>query len=343
MIKRALPFLFAMICVLGMHAQTTIDKPAATIKLTRQEVISVRQIKADVERLEKAAGVKLTADQIRQVLDSRVNSLLFLQYCEKEKITVSDTQINSALSQMKASLGAGATDANLESALLGSGVFVEPRVYLRQRLLFESYIQIKRAGDLKAAQVPPTADEVLKAYDLAKASLVRPDTMRVSVIYVDTRGKSEADAKKAKGILQDIAAALKVNPAKFDEYALRASDTSGYRAVPSLYIEKTSQNRSLYGAELFEAIFRLKAGDVSGMVETPTGFRIVRANEFLEQKQLTLSDTVPGNPGATIQEYLAYQLAMEKQAKFMSDVETELITRLKADASIKIYEDNLKW
>jgi len=341
--RRILPVLLFVMSVAILGAQTSIDKPAATIKLTRQEVISVRQLKSDVEKLEKVTNTQWTAEQIRVVLDNRINSMLFLQYCEREKITVSDTEVNNVLAQMKTSIGAKATDADLEKALQSSGVFVEPKAYVRQRLLFETYIKLKRPDDLKAAMVQPTADEILKAYDLAKASLVRPDTMRVSVLYVDTRGKSDAEGKKAKSILDSIASALKTNPSKFDEYVLRAGDAAGYKAIPSLYIEKTSQNRTLYGSDLFDAIFKLKTGDVSSVVESPTGYRIVRANEFLPQKQLGLADTVPGNESVTVQQYIAYQLMNEKQSKFLADAEAELVTKLRKEATIKVFDENLKW
>ena len=343
MIRKILPALFAIMILGAAGAQTTIDKPAATIKLVRQEVVSVRQIRADVERLEKASGLKFTLEQIKQVLDARINSLLFVQFCEREKISVTDAEVTAALSQMRASLGAKATDADLDTQLRASGVFVEAKVYVRQRLLFENYVQTKRAAEFKAVLVPPTADEILKAYDLAKVSLVRPDTMRVSILYVDTRGKSEAEAKKAKDTMQTIVSALKINPAKFDEYILRAGEAAGYLALPSLYLEKTSKNQTLFGTELFDMVFKLRTGEVSALVESPTGYRIVRANEFLPQKQLGLADPVPGNQNMTVQQFITYQVASDKEAKFMDKLESDLITKLRTEASIKTFDENLKW
>jgi len=281
MIRRILPVLLAFVSLAFAGAQTTIDKPAATIKLTRQEVVSVRQLKTDVERLEKTAGIKFTVEQIKQVLDARINSMLFIQFCEREKITVTDADVTKAIAQMKASIGANATDADVEASLRSSGVFVEPKVYVRQRLLFETYVQTKRAAELKTATAAPTAEEILKAYDLAKASLVRPDTTRISVLYVDTRGKSEADVKKGRETLQAIASALKINPTKFDEYMVKAGEAAGYKTIPSLYMEKTSQNKTLFGEDLFNTVFKLKAGEISAVIDSPTGYRIVRANEFL--------------------------------------------------------------
>ncbi|MEN6364256.1 MAG: peptidyl-prolyl cis-trans isomerase, partial [Rectinema sp.] len=220
-------------------------------------------------------------------------------------------------------------------------VFVEPKVYARQRLLFQAYVQTKKAAELKLATVEPTADEILKAYDLAKSSLLMPDTMRVSILYVDIRGKSDADIKKARETINGLAATLKINPGKFDELNLRAGDAAGYKSIPNLYLEKTTENRTTFGPELFDAVFKLKAGDISPVIESSTGYRIVRANEFMAQKQLSLSDTVPGNQNVTIQQYIAYQVAVGKQSDLMDKLETELITQLRKEATIKVYEENL--
>jgi len=329
---------------LSAYAQTSIDKPAATFKLTKQEIISVRQLRADIDRLENATGMKFTADQRKDVLDARINSMLFLQFCEREKISVSDAQVNAALAQLKSQLGPNATDADLEKSLRASGVFVDPSVFVKQRLLFELYVQTKKQAEMQAALKTPTADEVLKAYDLAKASLIRPDTIRISVIYVDTKGKSESDIEKAKEVLSSIAATLKSNPAKFDEYVLRASDAAaGYRAIPSLYLEKTQQSKSIFGDNFFNAAFQAKVGEITPLVQTPTGYRILRVNEFIPQKQLALSDTVPGNQNLTVQEFLAMQLASEKQQNFLNTMESDLIESLRKEATIKVYSENLNW
>ena len=341
--KIALAAFVGILGLLPLAAQTTIDKPAATIKLTKMEVISVRQIKADVASLEKTTGTKFDAAKIQQVLDARINSMLFLQYCEKEKIYVSDAEVNNALANMKANLGQNATDADLAASLRANGVFVDPAVYVKQRLLFQTYAQTQKASELKAALTPPTPDDILKAYDLAKASLVRPDTERISVIYVDIRGKSAADVKKANDLMASISATLRTNPTKFDEYVLRAGDAAGYKSISSMYVEKTSQSVSIYGQDFFDAVFRLKQNEISPVIDSPAGLRIIRANEFLPQKQLSLTDTVPGNQNVTVQDYLAYQLSVEKEQKFMDKLEADLILQLRKDASIKVFTENLNF
>jgi parvulin-like peptidyl-prolyl isomerase len=336
--------LIALACLsLAQAGAQTIDKPVATVKLIRQEIYSQRQFKADIERIEAAIKQKVPADARRKIVEGQVNAILFKQYCEREKIIVSEAEVTGALNELKAQLGPGTDDARLEANLRAQGIFTELRAYARQQLLLNRYMQIKKADELKAFKMP-TADEILKEYDLQKSNLVRPDTARVSVIYGDLRGLPDADRKKSQALFRDMAAQLRNNPAKFDEYVLRAVDPSaGYKAEMSVPIEKTPQSQSVYGADFLEKVFSLKPGEISGLVEGETGLQIVRFNELLPQKQLTLSDTIPGQANATVQDLIAYQLAQQKQAALVEKLQADLIVLLLKEGTVKIYDENLSF
>lgn len=337
---------FSLVCA-AAFAQTAIDKPAATLKLTKQEVISVRQLKLNVERIEAATGQKLPAEKrtelAKTMVDSMVNSMLFAQYCEREKILAPEAEVNAAIQQMKASLGAGADDAKLSAALLKQGVIVDAKSYARQQILLKNYLQQKRADELKSVR-EPSAEEVLKAYELNKSNLVRPDSVRVSVIYADLRGLAAEAKKKASDAIRQAATQAKGDARKFDELVLRASDKGSlYKSTPSLLVSRTPEFQSFYGEDFMDAVFRLKEGEVSPLIENEAGLQIVRANEILPQKQLTLSDPYPGNPQATIQDFLKYSLATERQSQVLAKLQEELIAQLRKEGTVKIYDENLKF
>jgi parvulin-like peptidyl-prolyl isomerase len=340
------PFLAAILSLAALplaFAQTTIDKPAATIKLVRQEMISVRQFKADVDKIESAIGKKLTDEQRRQLLDGKIDVMLFTQYCEREKIMVSDAQVNEALAKMKSQLGAGADDAKLDLALKSQGVLLDAKSYARQQLLLSSYLQSKKADELKAIK-EPTSDEVLKAYELYKSQLVRPDTVRASVIYADQRNMGADEKKKSSDAIRQVAAQLKANPGKFDELMLRAQDAgSGIKATPTFYVEKTPQMVQVYGNKFLDTVFKMKAGEVSEVIENEAGLQVVRVNEVLPQKLLALSDPAPGLNNATVQDYLKYMLAQQKQGEVLEKIQSDLHTQLRKEGSVKVYDENLKF
>ena len=142
--RSILVVLLCLVAAFAGIAQTTIDKPVATLKLIRQEVISARQFKSSVEKIEATVGQKLTAEQRKQYLDKMIDDLLFMQFCEREKILVSDAEISAALSQMKSSLGPGADDTKLEIALRGQGIFLDARSYAKEQLLLQSYLKNRK-------------------------------------------------------------------------------------------------------------------------------------------------------------------------------------------------------
>jgi parvulin-like peptidyl-prolyl isomerase len=333
--------LIALLAASSLVAQATIDKPAATLKLTKAEVISVRQFKAVVDKIESGAGQKLTADQRKQLLDKMVDDLLFAQYCERERIIVSDSEINAALAQMKASLGPNADDAKLEIALKAQGVYTDARTYIRQQLLLQAFLKAKKADELKAIK-EPTADEILQAYELYKSQLVRADTLRLSVVFVDLRNLAGDDKKKSADALRAAAAQIKANPAKFDEYVLRSTDASSLvKANSNFYVEKTPQSVSVYGNVFMDAVFKMKAGEISDVIENEAGLQVVRVNEILPQKMLTLSDPLPGNPKATVQDYLKYVLATKKQNDVLGKIQSDLHDLLRKSSEVKIFTENL--
>lgn len=319
----------------------TIDKPVATLKLTKLEVISLLQFKTDVEKVQSLVGRTLTADERRQFLDSRVNSMLFFQYCDREKIYVTDSEVSAAIAQQKAQAGANIDDAKLDTYAMSQG-FSDIKALVKFQLLFQRYIQAKRQDDVKSLKAP-TSDDVLKAYDLMKSTLVRPDTVRVSVIFVDYRALS-ADAKaKARDALNQVASKLKADPSRFDEFVIKASDAGSlYKASPSVYVSRTQQFQDLYGGSFMDKVFKMKAGDVSDPIENEVGLQIVRLNEFLPQKQLALSDTIPGQQG-TVQDYIMQQLMAQKQQKLLASIENDLVSDLRKQATVKIYTENLSF
>jgi len=327
----------------AIFGQTSIDKPAATLKLTRLEVISSRLFKADIEKLESAAGKKLGDDLRRQVLENRINGMLFFQFCEREKILAPENEINAALSQLKANLGPGADDAKLEVLLRSQGILLDAKTYARQQILLKYFIQTKRADDLKSVR-EPTADDILKSYELLKSQLVRPDTVRVSVLYAEYRNMGAEEKKKAADAIKQASQQLRTAPGKFDELMLKASESGSIlKATTAVLVEKTPQYLELYGRQFMDTVFGLKANDLSEIIENEAGIQIVRVNEVLPQKQLGLSDPVPGQPNATVQDLIKYNIAMERQNAVLQKIQDGLVAQLRKEATVKIYEENLKF
>jgi uncharacterized protein YpbB len=56
---------------------------------------------------------------------------------------------------------------------------------------------------------------------------------------------------------------------------------------------------------------------------------------------LTLTDPLPNNPNATVQDYIKYVLATKKQQDILGKIQTELHDLLRKSSDVKIFTENL--
>lgn len=343
--KRVFALAIAILAASSATAQTAtpIDSPVATVNLIRLEPVSFKLFKSDVERIESQQGKKLSIDERRQLLNLRIDEILFFQYCERERIIVSEGEIAQQIQKMKAQqVGTTMTDAEFELALRQQGIQISDlRSYVKKQILISRFLEAKHKDEL-AGLKEPTAEEIINAYELLKTKLVQPDAVRVSVIYVDTRGMSEADKAKARDTMAGFAQQLRANPGKFDELLLRGSNpAASYKATAQLIVLKTPEFLNVYGQRFFDIVFKQKAGEISDIIENEAGYQIVRVNEVFPGKLLALSDPIQIGEKATVLDYLKYSLFQQKQQELVTGLLDKLIKELRAQAVIKITDSLL--
>ena len=344
--RRSLVSLCLLLAAVALQAQTTIDTPVATVRLTRQEVISQRSLKTDFDRLETVAKRKLTPEERRQVLDMRINNALFFQFCEREKITATDAELNAQISSMRSQLGPSATDANLEQVLRSRGITLDLKVWARQQVLLQKYIQTKQADRLKVI-AQPTADEIIKEYEFNKKDYFLPEMARVSMIYVDLKDKGAEDRKKALETLNGLSSQIKANPEKFGEFVTRAmAGGMPYKASSQFTLPKTADAVRAFGQKFTDAAFTVKPGRVSDPIESAgaqlTGYAILRVEEQSPERFLGLADLIPGQ-SRTVQQLIQYKLGMERLQNTLDQIENDLLKQLRSEATIKIVDEKLEF
>ncbi len=332
-------------------------KPVLQVNLKANEPYYLETFKADVDRLESglssmsAQKVKLSSKDKFNIIVDTIDMMLFRQYCDREGIKVADADVAAQLAQYKSGLGPGATDAMVEANLRRSGVFTDIKTYVKQDLLFATYLKAKNPDDLKAISQPSAAD-VLKAYDDMKFNLRRPTSYRFTMLIARTQGKSDADKKKAEDLMKSIAGKLKANPADFDQYLVRGgldTKTAGYQAMMNLVIAKTAESKKQYPG-LYDAIFKLKEGEVSDLISDDNGFSIVRAGVYLPEKQLNFDDVIEGltstkasvaNPSATVLALVINEFQSSKYAELQKSARDAINAKLRKEGSVTIVVSSL--
>ncbi|MDR0290656.1 MAG: peptidylprolyl isomerase, partial [Treponema sp.] len=332
-----------------VFAQTDINlQPAAIVNLIRSEPITVRQLRTEVERMERASGRTLTERQRRDLLDSMINERLAIQAAERDRITVSDNevtqQINQLRSQMVQVLGRQPTDAEFATAIRNeTGLEMAAfREQARRQLITQKYLMSKKQSTLENIRVPTEA-EIVNTYNLTKSQFVRPDTIRFSMIQVDF-GPDAASKTRARELAERLSREIGSNPSKFDEVALRGqAPNSGYQSGDAGYLPRNMEAAQMVGQEFITTAFNLRQGEVSRLMEGVRGYQIIKVTETYAQKNLDLDDIFQLGTRMTVRDYIGNSLLQERQMEVLAQATQELVNELRAGRTFQVFERNLTW
>lgn len=347
-------FLFAatLVALVQTAAMAQMDlQPAAIVRLTKTEAISVKQLKAEVAKMETQAGRALQPEERRQVLDVMINEALALQAADRDKVVISDAELNNQLQQarssMKAKLGRNPTDKEFEDAVKAeTGMsLADFKEQMRRQLTIQKYLMTKKRP-LFEGLAAPTDQEIKNTYELSKAKLVRPDTVRFSMIFIP-RGDTPDAQKAARDLAGKLSSEIGKQSSKFDEVSLRANlPNSGFQAGDGGYLPRSAEAAKVVGSDFLNTAFSLKIGEVSGLLENPKGFQIIKVTEIYGQKTLDLTDLYQLGGRATVREYIGNMLYQQKQQQVLKQATEELVTELRKGTPtppFEIKDANLNW
>ena len=341
-----LAVLLAFVSVWGF-AQTDLQ-PAAIVNLTRSEPITVKQFRTEVERMERTARRTLNEKERRDVLDAMINEKLAIQAAERDKIAISDNEINQQINQLKAQmvqvLGRQPTDAEFATAIRNETGLEMPafRDQVRRQLIVQKYLMSKKQSTIENIKVPTDA-EILNAYNLTKAQFVRPDTVRFSMIQVPY-GADAAAKTRAKDLADRLVREIGNNASKFDEVVLRGqAPNSGYQAGDVGYMPRNMESAQRVGQDFINTAFSLRQGEVSKLMEGQQGYQIIKISETYAMKSLELDDIFQPGTRITVRDYIGNSLLQERQMTVLAQATEELVTELRAGRTFQIFERNLTW
>ncbi len=336
--KRLISIFAASLVAATVWAQpmsTSLGAPLATVKLIKTEVVSDKSFKDDVVKLEATLGKTLSAEERKAYLDDVINDLLFYQMCERDGVKVSDGEIDGYIAKLRSQRPAGESEEQFSAYLATQGIpYSDLRTYYRKQVLIQRWLMSAKSAEISAI-APITTEEVLTTYELYKARLVRPDTVKLAFLFYQFKDSGAADRAKGAELMKGLADRLGKGES-FDALRLKSQE-GGYAAnKEAIYFEKSDVFRSQFGKTFYDMVFSMKDGDNSMPFETEAGWWIVRRIEYMPQKQLELSDPYRLGQAGTVQDYIAQLLAKQRENEFLKKTFSDLFAKLRGQAEIKI-------
>jgi len=345
----ALIVLFFVFSAVFCFAQADLQ-PAAIVKLTKSEPITVKQFRTEVEKMEKALEKTLSESEKKQVLDAMIDERLVIQAADRDKITVSDGELNQQIDKLKDGLsqqaGRKLSDAEFATAIKTQTGYdmATYREQGKRQLVMQKYLLSKKQNLFDSMKEPAEA-EILDMYNLEKMRFIRPDTVCLSFVLVPFG----SDKSKAKELAERLHREVGGNSNKFNEVALKAKvANSGYQS-DSDYLPRMREAQQAYGEDFVKTAFNLKLQEVSKLIELPAtspmpGYIFFKPTEIYAMKNLDLDDIYRLGIPMTVRQTIQYALMQEKQAAVIEQATKEIITELRANGkSFEIFPKNLGW
>jgi parvulin-like peptidyl-prolyl isomerase len=350
--KRQLVYVLMILCAAAAAGAQALDMPAATVRLTKTESVTVSQLKKAIAPYETQAKRALTVDERKMVLDKLVTSLLIGQAADRDKVLVSDAEVKQAIADSEkqygsaANLGRDMTDAELQQFVKTSGATWDEFVKsIKENRLLVDYAIAKKPG-LAQTVKPVTDQDAQDYYDSNKASFFQDDMVTIRHIFVDTHLlTTKEDRDKAAKRADDISKELKAGAA-FGDLVMKYSDdtTSKYKGGDIGLLQRSNaQQRQFYGSDFFDAVFKMKKGSTSGVVKSNLGYHIVQVTERFDAKLLGMDDRMPPQNQMLVKDYIKAMIGMQRQRDALAGALEDITADLKKQAQIQVFDKNISW
>jgi peptidyl-prolyl cis-trans isomerase SurA len=350
--RKSIPLAVLAVLFASTAWAQVLDRPAATVRLIRTQSITVSQLQRVVAPLEAQYHRTLSNDERKQVLDQMIGSALIEQAGDRDKIVVSDAELNARIQEYEKNLGQAAglgrpfTDQELQQYVRNNGVSWEDfQKQIKNQLLMYDYVRAKNPGLLEGVK-PVTESDIQDFYDSHKKEEFVDDLITVRHIFIDTRALvSAADKEKARKRAEDILKELRAG-ASFGDLVMKYSEdtVSKYKGGDiGTFMRSDPQRLQFFGKDFIDELFKLKKGETSGVLQSNIGFHIVKVVDRIDAHLLTLDDKVPPLFQITLRDYIKGNLNLQRQNEALSSALNSIIATLKKQAEIKVFDSNLTW
>jgi len=200
-----------------------------------------------------------------------------------------------------------------------------------------------KKGDLINSVAIPTDAEIRSEYNLLRGDLVRPETIRFTMIQVPY-GSDAASRTAARTLADRLAREIGNDLSKFDEVAARSvAPNSGYQAGDAGYLPRNLEARQVVGQTFMDTAFSLRQGQVSGVIEGVQGFQIIKVTENYAVRNLELDDIAQLGTRITVREYIGQLMLRQRQQAILERASQELVSEIRTARTFQIFENNINW
>ena len=274
----------------------TVNGTELTADLLKREMIAYRLL---AHRQGKTLETKDEGKIAQGLLMKAIDDELVYQQGLKQNIKIDSATINRELNHIQTQF----PDKKLFLAALAAQrlTFDVLKKNIKKTLVKEAFVRTNIAPEVQVND-----DQVKSFYDENKETFIKPETFKISHIYVSNPASSgeEAESAEDRAKAQEIMEWVK-NEArkKINLASLALKEGKAFSSVAKEFSEdpKTSEKGGDLGflmknqtlPEIARAMVKLKVGETSSVIESSLGFHIIQLAEKKESQAIALDEVKP--------------------------------------------------
>ncbi len=315
---------------------------AATVNLIRNTVIT----NADLANQMSALGAT-SDDQALSVLNIMINDEVFLQGAERDGITVTDAQLDALYAQQKSSYesqaGASLTDEQFEQVVINAYGSVDAyKESIKNQYILQTYLLQEKGEELNSRDYTPASADVENFYRRNATNFTQAENVKFAQIYMSKTGDSATDSSK-KATMEQIASDIHSGKLTFEAAVNQYTEDEESKADGGVMGWLSSDNttvRQLWGSNFVDTVLSLPLGTVSDVLESGTGYHIVKVTVHNDARILGIDDRIQPDVDYTVRDYITSYLAQVNMQSAMNEALNEMVEELKSEARIRIIYGN---
>lgn len=282
-IHSAAVYIIVAIVLVPQIAETEIVE--RIVAVVNEEIITLSEVRAIsipyLKKMEKQYSAKYGEEEIvdteKRIVDQLIDEKLVTQEADRLEIEVTPKELEMAVKEVKER--SQLTDAQFEQALAEDGMTLEN--YKKE---LTNQMKKMRVMDQEVrAKVQVSKKEVDEYYEKHKSEFNAPPEVRLQQILLivpPEATESEIDQVRKKA----------------DQIRERINEGENFTEMVKLYSQDVTAAAGgdmgvFLQGELFptldEAAFSLQVGEVSGVIQSPRGFHILKLLEKTDRKKMT--------------------------------------------------------
>ena len=338
-----------MLFVAAISTAQVLDRPVAVVRLTETVNIGLRQLESQIGRFEQQIGRELTTPEKSQILEALINDSLLLQAASRAGVRVTQQEIENYLliqqQQWSQLLGAALSDAQFRAQVQAqTGQTFEEFVRdITDELLKLKFVQQEQA-EVFASGSRVTEAEIVAIYEEQATSFTNPAMVSFRHVYVDLRGKSNDARAEGRALLDRFRRDIQNGTRTFEELSRESLDDPGFSADDFGYVLRgDARSLQVLGRPFVDNLFSLDEGEIGGVYESNVALHIVLITDKRSPRILELSDPLLPGESITVRQQIQGALAAQKEQEILAEAVEDVVTGLREEAEITLFEANVPW